>query len=344
MANPTTEHPASPAHDPVAQTLALLQPWIDYVPQRQRRLWLFIFIALLLHVATFFFIRIDTSRAELRHQTRIHVTVDDAQAAAVSSQPGDDYWDRLTDPRLFLLPLNPLASLAADEPSLDLNPSLGSQELPPPAPPQDYRASSPIAAPLEQRVVEALRPARQPFAYDESPPAVNPKSTWQWDYTLAARQPTGLPPLPSPTSDTDLSPTVLRVAVDPAGAVVHALVEQSSGGLGAPIAKDLDQQAVLAARKIQFKPADQPGLLWGRLTVFWNYAAKPREEVVPTPTDDAVGRDPDFGWAQWAIKIIDVVDEDHLGNFVGRGVGALERNGAFDASGGDGLSGSRRCP
>jgi hypothetical protein len=283
MATPSPEHSASPAHDPVAQTLALLQPWIEYVPQRQRRLGLFIIIALLLHVATFFFIRIDTSRAELRHQERIHVTVDYPQAVAVNGQLGDDFWDRLTDPRLFLLPLNPLATLGDDEPSLEPETNPGSQQLPAPAPPEDYRTSSPVVAPLDQRVEEALSPPRQSFTYDETPLAVAASTTWRWDDALAARQPTGLPDLPSPTSDTDLSPTILRVAIDPTGAVVHALVEQSSGDLGAPIAKDLDQQAVLAARKILFKSTDQPGLTWGRLTVFWHYSAKPREEVVPTP-------------------------------------------------------------
>ena len=283
MTKTTPEQPASPAHDPVAQTLALLQPWIDYVPQQQRRLGLFIGLALVVHVAVFFFIRIDTSRAELRHQARIHVTVDYPQAVAVNAQPADELLDRLTDPRLFLLPLNPLASLASDEPSFAVDGSLGSQQLPPPAPPESYRASGPIATPLEQRAEEAMHPARQPFAYDEPPVAVAAKTTWQWDDALAARQPAGLPDLPSPTSDTDLSPTILRVAVDPAGAVEHALVEQSCGDLGAPIAKDLDQHAVLAARKIQFKPTDQPGLVCGRLTVFWHYAAVPREEVVPTP-------------------------------------------------------------
>src|SRR5271170_5284152 len=120
-----------PESDPVAQTLALLQPWIDYVPQQQRRLGLFIFLALLVHLATFFFIRIDTTRAELRHQTRTHVSVEYPQAVAVNGAPGDDLWDRLTDPRLFLLPLNPLASLASDEPPLDLDSNLGSGELPP---------------------------------------------------------------------------------------------------------------------------------------------------------------------------------------------------------------------
>jgi hypothetical protein len=128
-----------------------------------------------------------------------------------------------------------------------------------------------------------MRPPRQPFFYDETPPAIAAQTTWRWDGALAERQPAGPPDLPSPISDTDLSPTVLRVAVGPGGAVEHVLVEQSCGGLDASIAKDLDQQAVLAARKIRFKPTDQPGLLWGRITVFWRYLAKPSEEVVPTP-------------------------------------------------------------
>jgi hypothetical protein len=283
MANSSPEHPAVSASDPVAQTLALLQPWIDYVPQQQRRLGLFIFLALLVHLATFFFIRIDTIRAELRHQTRTHVTVEYPQAVAVDGEPGDDFGDRLTDPRLYLLPLNPLASLASDEPPLDLNSNLGSRELPPAALPEDYRAARPIVTPLDQRVEETMRPPRQPFFYDETLPAIAAKTAWQWDDTLAKRQPAGLPDLPSPISDTDLSPTVLSVAVGPGGAVEHVLVEQSCGDLGAAIAKDLDQQAVLAAFKIRFKPTDQPGLLWGRITVFWHYSAKPVEEVVPTP-------------------------------------------------------------
>jgi len=283
MANSSPVHPTSSASDPVAQTLALLQPWIDYVPKQQRRLGLFIFLAFLVQLAAFFFIRIDTTRAELRHQTRTHVTVEYPQAVSVNGEPGDKFWDHLTDPRLFLLPLNPLANLASDEPPFELNSNLGSKELPPAAPPEDYRVTRPVVTPLEQRVEEAMQPPRQPFFYDETPPVIAARTTWRWDVALAERQPTGLPDLPSPISDTDLSPTELRVAVGPRGAVEHVLVEQSCGDLGASIAKDLDQQAVLAARKIRFKPSDQPGLLWGRITVFWHYSAKPREEVVPTP-------------------------------------------------------------
>ena len=99
MANSTPTPPA--ATDPVTQTLALLQPWIEFVPQQQRRLGWFIFIALLVHLATFFFIRIDTTRAELQHQTRTHVSVEYPQAVAVDGAPGDDFWDRADRPETF---------------------------------------------------------------------------------------------------------------------------------------------------------------------------------------------------------------------------------------------------
>jgi len=282
MANTTSMPTAS---DPMAQTLALLQPWIDYVPQQQRRLGLFIFIAFLGYVAAFFFIRIDTTRAEFRHRPRTHVTVEDSQSASLAGQPVDSLWDRLADPRLFLFPQQPLAGLA-DAPSLDLdtlNGDIGSRELPPAAQPTDFKFIRPVVPSLAEQVGETMHPPRQPFTYQETPLHMATKTTWVWDAALAARHPISVPDLPSPVSDTDLNPTQLMIAVNPAGTVEHALVEQSSGNLGASVAKDLDQQAVLAARKIRFRFTDQPGLVWGRLTVYWYYSAKPVEEVVPTP-------------------------------------------------------------
>jgi hypothetical protein len=286
MASSSTPEPpaTAPAHDPVAQALALLQPWIDYVPQQQRRLGIFICIALLVHLIAFFFIRIDSSRGEMRHSPRTHVTVAMPHASvATAGAPSDDFSDRLFDPRLFLLPLNPPPDLTSGPLSLDLNTQLGSGQMPDAMPPAEYQASQPIATTLDQRASVALTPPRQPFSYDEKPPISAAKTTWQWDDALAQRQPTTLPDLPSPISDTDLSPTKLRVAVGTDGEVEHVLIEQSSGDFGAPTAKDLDQQAISAAEKIRFKTTDQPGLVWGDLTIFWRYSAKPREEVVPTP-------------------------------------------------------------
>jgi TonB family protein len=282
MANPTPPAvPVEAPHDPVAQTLALLQPWIDYVPPQQRRLGLFIFLAVLVHITAFFFISIDTTRAELRHQLRPHVTVENLQATAVSGQePGQNFWDQMNDPRLFLLPQPSQPAPATDNPALNfttVSPGLGSSELPPVAPPEGFQFVHPVNPPLDQRAEDAMNPPRQPYAYDENPSAIALKTTWQWDNVLALRHPVALPDLPSPISDTDLNPTQMRVAINPGGAVEHVLVEQSSGNA------QFDQQAAMAAQKLRFLSTDQSGLTWGHLTVFWHYSAKPREEVVPTP-------------------------------------------------------------
>jgi TonB family protein len=86
--------------------------------------------------------------------------------------------------------------------------------------------------------------------------------------------------LASPVSDTDLSPTELRVAVDPSGTVRNVLLEATCQK------PELDQQAILAARKVRFRPSSvQPGLDWGRLTIFWHATAPPTPPPpVPTPT------------------------------------------------------------
>lgn len=287
MATKTPELPApSPgaaASDPVTQTLALLQPWIDYMPKRQRRLGLFVFIALLVHLGVIYFIRIDTIRsAELRHQARIHVMIDTPPPLAQEGASDDHFLDQLTDPRLFILPLELLTDHPSIGPQVDfsaINENIGSQDLPPPVAAPGYRLSRESLPPLEQSVQAAMIPPRQPFTYEEASPPIATKTFWQWDDTLAQRQPLSVPGLPSPVSDTDLAPTQLRLAINAEGTVEHVLVEQSCGS----DRLDLDQQAVLAARKVRFKSSDQPGLLWGRVTIFWHYAPEPREEVVPTP-------------------------------------------------------------
>jgi TonB family protein len=278
--SPAAPHAHAHVDEAMAHALAIIQPWIEYVPPQQRRLGFFIVLALAAHLTAFLFISIDTTRAEQRHQIRPHVMVESPAIAGTASQPSDDFWDQMNDPRLFLLPQMPAGEASSANPLVDFATSgstLSDSELPPSAPPEGFQFVHPVNPPIDQRVFDALNPARQTFTYSENPPAIAANTQWQWDDSLASRQPAGLPDLPSPISDTDLNPTQMRIAVNPGGSVEHVMVEQSSGNAA------LDQQAVMAAQKIRFHSTDQSGLLWGRMTVFWHYAAKPREEVVPTP-------------------------------------------------------------
>ena len=266
----------------MAQTLARLQPWIEHVPRPQRRLGIFICLALAAHLAVFFFIRIDSTRAEWQHQPRTHVTMEDMHPEAETS---DAFWDSLTDPRLFLLPTHPPASLFSDEPALDFSAiqfNLSTPAFPPPAQPANPVTS--LAMPTAAQAVTAdMNPARQPFFYDETPPVLATKTMWHWSKTLADRQPANVPPLPSPVSVTELSPSDLMVGVGPNGTVEHVLLENSCQK------PELDQQAILAARKIQFRPSDRPGIVWGRITIFWHYTPAPPDVVVPTPPSPSGG-------------------------------------------------------
>jgi hypothetical protein len=262
---------------------ALLEPWINFVPQQQRRLGLFICLALAVHAAICLFLVVDTSVSQLRHEPHLYVSLDYPHALAVSGQAPDQFWDQLTDPRVFLLSRNTPADLTAGLPPWMPSAAPGSAATPPPAPPETYREAQPAASPLEQQVAEAMEPPRQNFVYDETPLIMARQTTWQWDDALAQRHPTGAIELPTLTSDTNLTPTHLRVAVSPDGFVEHVLLEPISDDLSAPVDAGFAQQAITAAQKVRFDPAATPGLQWGRITIFWNYAAKPREEVVPTP-------------------------------------------------------------
>jgi TonB family protein len=271
---PTPGPASTDAPDPVAQTLALLQPWIDFVPPRQRRLGLFIVLALLAHLAVFFVVQIDATPSEFQHEAHTHVTMESPSSAGIAT---DAVLDRLADPRLFLLPVFPAATSLRDDLPQDVGSNLGSDEWPAAAPAPAYPLVRPQAPTVAEQAAAAMLPPRQPFSYAQAPAPPAPATGWEWDAVLAARQPAGLAALASPVSDTDLSPTELRVAVDPSGTVRNVLLEATCQ------TPEVDQQAVLAARKVRFLPSDQPGLAWGRLTVFWHATAPPAPPP-PTPT------------------------------------------------------------
>ena len=280
MATTAPESPSPPgATHPMAQTLALLQPWIDFVPQQQRRLGLFICLALAVHLAAFLFIRIDSTRAELHEPPRTHVTVENSRPAT-GAEESSAFLDSLSDPRLFLVPPTLVSLLAAQNTPIhlaEITSHLGTEEMPAPASAPDSPLVAPAAPSLQQRVIADMQPERQPFNYDEHPPATVTKTMWQWDPAFGSRHPLQVPELPSPITDTDLSPTELRVSVEAGGAVDHVLLEETCQK------PEFDQLAILAAAKLRFPPVSEADPEWAHITVFWHCTAPPREVVEPTP-------------------------------------------------------------
>jgi TonB family protein len=262
--------------DVVHHTLARLHTWIDEVPPPKRRLGKFIVVAAALHFAAFFFILIDNTRPELTHQSRTSVIFDDAATHAAGS-PDNAYWDGLTDPRLYVLPESEGSQPSQMALPLDPGPlQLQSVPLPSPAEVGSFPLLNQPLPTLTERVKEALRPSRVPFAYQENPAPLVHATAWQWGDALASRAPAAAPTLPSPVSDTEINPTRLRVAVAPDGTVSDVLLDESSKDPG------LDQQATLAALKLRFQPTDAPGTAWGMVTVAWYYTPKPKEIAPPS--------------------------------------------------------------
>ena len=54
----------------------------------------------------------------MRRQARTFVSVDYPQAVAVNGPPATQFWDELTDPRDFLLPITPPGDAPADKPTV----------------------------------------------------------------------------------------------------------------------------------------------------------------------------------------------------------------------------------
>ncbi len=274
MADLVTTEPAS--HDVVHTTLARLHTWIDEVPTRQRRLGKYIVGAAAIHFAVFFFILIDNPRPEIRHDVHTEVTLD-TTATGEQVSPDNAFWDEVTDPRLYVLPQpsEPVRIVWVD-PLSAIHVHAQPMTLPPPAEIANFPFLNQPLPSLKERVSAALQPMRQPFTYHENPPPIARSTTWQWDRSLAARAPAGVPVLPSPVSDMEINPTRLRVAITPEGTVSDVVLDQSSQK------PELDQQAIYAVQKVRFQPVNQPGIAWGLVTVAWYYTPKP-QEVAPPP-------------------------------------------------------------
>ncbi len=241
----------------VQQTMDLIRPWIEYLPPNQRWLGFFILLSLLGHTIAFFSLRIDTTRPYQPHYPHFEAGVETGQA--------DAFWDSLNDPRLFVLPSQStteyLQNTVTPLPSIWLPNSL------------------PLAAGLDAATTKApalpdMAAADPGFqldrvATDERAPEFTGShaSAWWFDSTLQAMQPSMVSKLPSLVSNKALEPTDLNVAVNVDGDVQYVMVQGSCGD------PDSDRLAARLAKRLRFQPGSPGKLIWGKVTVFWDFHA-----------------------------------------------------------------------
>jgi TonB family protein len=262
-----------------AKYFHLLGGAFEAVPEERRRLGLWICVALVGHIVGFACIRVATPPAVPTVASQLRVTFyREASPDQEESARGGDlaFWSRINDPSLLIFPPGFLASGGGKEPlapqPLWPGGDLGSSPLL--ALPPDLNPLPDALPPLPRRAAEALSVAvASPQIPNLRAALLRPaqaQTTVLWDGSAAflARRPGEWKLSEVPGSVLlEAHPTVLRLAVDAEGRVIHAVVDQSSGR------SEVDLVAIDGARRLRFKAAPDASILWGRATVYWQYAA-----------------------------------------------------------------------
>jgi len=268
-----------------------LEPIVQAVPEEKRRLTGYILLALLAHVALFWSIRLtypETTR-QPAPRVRAMLALPPQEGTVSDSEVLDrEFWNRLHDPSMLILPQDQLdADLAAmrapranEAQALEAEAISDLPTLMRPVPLRDglYGLPTPRRS-LEERTGASLTPRPQPFIFpQEEEEALVEKSTLILSGPLASRRWAQAPVLPEP--ETEVLPargtTVLRVGADASGNIVHAMVVEGSGNPAIDLAGlQAVQQARFAPQQLNFpaqparqarQPSDDrppfPGLNW----------------------------------------------------------------------------------
>jgi len=261
----------------------------EAVPEEQRRLGILIFVALLGHIGAFCLLRVTyPPTATVEHpRTRVTLIAPAPDGAESPRFLGFVSWSSLNDPSAAIFPPD---LLATSNPAG--NPAPDAEVVPRwPAPSVSETAPAPLSSALEilpDRLAPLPDRASAALVIPRETPNLSAALTRlpvdhtvvQWGDALAARHPAewSLPAVPVRLlAESDV--TILRIAVDAAGHVAHALVDESSGS------SDVDAIALDGVRQLRFTPAPGTGLLWGRATLFWRFQAAeaPASPATATP-------------------------------------------------------------
>lgn len=246
--------------------MTLHQIWDLLIPEERRLLSVFIFVSLVLHASTFYFFH--PPDLPPRMEKTIHPQV----SLLMPSSPSGDVinaaaWINLFDPRVLAIP-SAESSFNNEQKNILHKRQDDTLPLRPvePIPAQYAPVALPSPGNLEQRALISLsnvQPNPRPIIV-ETPPRVR-GTRIQFSGDITNRTPTRKPDLPQPRSPVTLKPTILRMAVDSPGNLVHILVDESCGD------SSVDLQAVKILRDWRFTPLESSdSLQWGRATIFWD--------------------------------------------------------------------------
>jgi hypothetical protein len=243
------------------QAPLLIEDFLESLPPEKKRLGLWIALSITLHTAVFYGVRVSYPSSEIPRLRTARVSL----AGELRSDS-----EAANDPSRLMVPTGDLLNSA--ELRAPVQPRFeGSEELPPVAadPVRMEFLPGGLAA-LRDRAGSVMQPPRQTFEFAEELPFTPiPETRVEWGASLAARADKSALTLPGATADLldEAQVTVLVVGVSAEGDIRHVLVEQSAGK------SKVDDVAVAAIRRVRLAPVVSPDLVWGKVTVFWNYAS-----------------------------------------------------------------------
>lgn len=272
--------------DPIAKLPELarvtIEPLFEVVPPEKRRLGLFLLLVGLAHVLAFSLIQISYPQPPIRNISRVHVTLTETVSQAPINRGSLRFWYALEDPSLLIRPRGALVETDKIELTPIKRESVAAAQPVSLALREERISFLPDGLPsLTDRATSMLEPPRQVFSYAEIKPAAEkPSTTLTFDPVLAPRLAPPAPTLPRQSSSllTEAGATIIRLGLNPDGRVAHALVEQSCGKAA------VDTVALQALRKTHFLPAtgQNQGLVWGQVTVYWQFEPEPAPATPPT--------------------------------------------------------------
>jgi hypothetical protein len=253
-----------------------LEPLLQVLPEEQRRLGFYLFLAFLAHLAAFIFIEINYPYFFTLPQSQFQITYH-YPGFKSNVQLNEDFLDQWRDPGDLIL--NGSISGPPKEgpeafPFTFESQKEGEYALAEPASSNDFLSSD--IAPLSARVEETLRPPLEPFNYPElSFTPSSPETTLGFSDSLQDRVPPGLPHFPHATihSLNEAGVTILSLAIDGRGKASHVLVQQSCGQT------ELDLLAIDIIRRALFENSAKNDLVWGTVTVFWRFDPPSKTET-----------------------------------------------------------------
>ncbi len=233
------------------------------VPEAKRRLGLIVFIVAFIHFLLFFFLEIHYPTTHGSAVRRTEVFLSSPALMGVETWNSTVFWNQMRDPSTLLR-----QSLIPQESSKLIHPvfeTISNSHLPLLPVGSEAEVQNEEQLPLDRKAFEKMVLVPKNFVFSVNSPNTNPSTQVLYSKNLESRMNKSVTVWPSVTVNllNESRVTTIRIGISAEGAVLHTLIEESSGS------NEVDQIALQEIRKKTFQPRAGQGIEWGSATIFW---------------------------------------------------------------------------